>query len=159
MGEMTRGECPRCHAERNAEILAEDCVERTDDDSGIWSESSLAILKCSGCDCRYIRRITACSEDADPETNEIEPETTYWPSRSLSRSRPRPRWLGSEILGFGFEADEPAIAAVLVEVYSAVDANLHVLATIGMRTVFDRACDRLGVDQYFKFADKLGARC
>jgi hypothetical protein len=62
-----RGRCPNCQADRNAEILAEDTQEGEDQASGIWGKNSFSILRCLGCDHRYIRHVRACSEDADPE--------------------------------------------------------------------------------------------
>ena len=65
---------PICGADRNAEVLAEDTVEDEDKAIGIWGRSTYSILRCLGCDIRYIRRVQACSEDAepvdDPETGE-----------------------------------------------------------------------------------------
>jgi hypothetical protein len=150
MGETTKGHCPNCRAERNAEIVAEDSFEGTDEDSGIWSGSSYAILRCLGCDNRYFRQLSSCSEEADMETGEITPETTYYPSPVSPVHRRRPQWLW-----FGFEMDHPALSALLEELYTALDADLRVLATTGMRTVFDCACDVLGVDRNLTFADKL----
>lgn len=166
MGDKTtRGHCPNCRAERNAEILAEDIVEGTNPESQIWSCSQYAILRCLGCDNRYIRRTEGCDVDADPETGEIPETVEYWPSRPTSRSspisRPRPPWLIASIDDIlepksRFEAVYPALYALLEELYAALDANLPTLATIGTRTVFDCACNLLGVSSELSFEKKLG---
>jgi hypothetical protein len=44
---------------------------------------------------------------------------------------------------------------LLGEVYTALDNNLVILATIGMRTMFDCASQKLGADPNQSFAEKL----
>jgi len=44
-----------------------------------------------------------------------------------------------------------------MEVYGALNANLPILSTIGIRTAFDVASDILKVDQGLTFAEKLDA--
>jgi hypothetical protein len=120
---------------------------------------------------RYIRLVQLCSEDTelddDPETGElievIKEQVTYWPSPSPSpprARRPRPPWLGFAYddhpeLSIGFASDYPELATLLCELYTALDNGLPILATIGMRTVFDCASQKLGTDPNQSFADKL----
>ena len=93
-----RGHCPNCDAERNAEVLAEDTLEEEDKASGVWGRSTYSILRCLGCDRRYIRLVQACSEDTtledDPETGEpfwaINEQVTYWPSPPRVKGAPSP---------------------------------------------------------------------
>jgi hypothetical protein len=47
------------------------------------------------------------------------------------------------------------LADLLDELYTALNNNLHILATIGMRTVFDCASQLLGTDPNQSFAEKL----
>jgi hypothetical protein len=167
---IVRGHCPNCDADRNAEVLAEDTVEEEDKLHGFWAKSSYSILRCLGCDRRYIRHGEVCSEDAelhfDPATGEayqeIEERVTYWPtsaSSSQKARRVRPAWLGlglvHQIFEQGFAFDYPALATLLTEVYTALDNDLQTLATIGIRTVFDCASQLLGCDADQNFAEKL----
>jgi len=145
---QVRGRCPNCRADRNAEVLAEDTQEGEDDAGGIWGKTSFSILRCLGCDHRYIRHVQACPEDSDPETGEVEEKVSYWPSHER---RHRPSWLW----GMEFAAGQAKLAALLAEVYAALDNNLSVLATIGMRTAFDCASQLLGADANQSFAEKL----
>jgi hypothetical protein len=159
---ILRGHCPNCDADRNAEVLAEDTLE--DGESGIWFRSTYSILRCRGCDRRYIRLVQLCSEDTvvegDPETGEptfaINEHVTYWPSPPRARRR-RPAWLGFACpeLSLGFASDYPELATLLDELYTALDNDLQILATIGMRTVFDCASQKLGTDPNQSFAEKL----
>ncbi len=162
-----RGHCPNCDAERNAEVLAEDTLEEEDKASGVWGRSTYSILRCLGCDRRYIRLVQACSEDTaledDPETGEpfwaINEQVTYWPSPPRVRGRRRPAWLECRLefseISVGLASEYPELASLLGEVYTALDNKSHILATIGMRTVFDCASLKLGADPNQSFAEKL----
>src|ERR1700730_3924186 len=99
---ILRGHCPNCGAHRNAEVLAEDTLEEEHEGSGIWFRSTHSILRCLGCDRRYIRLVELCSEDwdddFDPDTGEtsltLNERVTYWPSIPPPRAtRLRPDWL------------------------------------------------------------------
>lgn len=164
---VLRGHCPNCDADRNAEVLAEHTVEQEDDASGVWYKGTHSILRCLGCDTRYFRLAELCSEDYDgdfdPDTGEtflaLNQRVTYWPSVPTPRAaelgtvcRRRPE----RLFGPGrFVSEYPELADLLCEVYAALDHNLLTLATIGMRTVFDCASQKLGADPDQSFADKL----
>jgi hypothetical protein len=170
---ILRGHCPNCDADRNAEVLAEDTLEKVHEESGIWFRSTHSILRCLGCDRRYIRLVELCSEDCDddfdPDTGEtsltLNERVTYWPSAPAPcpATRPRPEWLWPDFqfwpdlqetkLGLGSEY--PDLARLLREVYTALDCNLQTLATIGMRTVFDCASQLLGCNPCQNFQEKL----
>jgi Domain of unknown function (DUF4145) len=174
-----RGHCPSCDADRKAEVLAEDTLEE-EDASGVWARSTYSILRCLGCDRRYIRLVELCSEDwdddFDPDTGEtsrtLNARVTYWPSvpttsiPTIRATRRRPDWIWCDplkvdlSLGIASEYPElaseyPDLARLLGEVYTALDNKLHILATIGMRTVFDCASQKLGADPNQSFAEKL----
>lgn len=142
-----RGHCPNCGSVRNAAILAEDMVQ-AEEDGGVWWKSTYSILRCLGCDCRYIRHVEECSEDAEPETGEINERVSYWPNNHTRRRRPDWLWIT-------FEFSYPALSALLKELYAALDHDLCVLASIGMRTVFDCASGLLGANSNQSFGEKL----
>jgi hypothetical protein len=158
---IVRGHCPNCDADRNAEVLAEDTVEEENEKYGCWYRSSYSILRCLGCDRRYIRHVEACSEDVaweyDPATGEphleIDKRVTYWPAQKARRSRPP--WLGFFQKDFGFISAYPELITLLDELYTALDNKLWILATIGIRTVFDCASQLLGCNPDQSFAEKL----
>src|SRR5262249_17756744 len=166
---ILRGHCPNCDAERNAEVLAEDTLEKVHEESGIWFRSTYSILRCLGCDRRYIRLAELCSEDSyddfDSDTGEtsstLNERVTYWPSipTSPAKTRRRPDWLWYDPLetdlSLEFASEYPELASLLGEVYAALDNKLHILATIGMRTVFDCASRKLGADPNKNFAENL----
>jgi hypothetical protein len=73
-------------------------------------------------------------------------ETIYWPSVI---KRARPKWFDA------LRERDNSLGLLLDEMYSALDADLRVLAAIGARTVFDRASELLGVDEGLSFQEKL----
>jgi hypothetical protein len=166
---VLRAHCPNCDADRNAEVLAENTLEKVHEESGIWFRSTYSILGCLGCERRYIRLVELCDEDYnydfDPVTGEppltLNERVTYWPSNPTNPPmRRRPDWLwGGDPLELdfspGFASEYPELVSLLLEVYSALDNKLHILATIGMRTVFDCASQKLGADPNQNFAEKL----
>jgi hypothetical protein len=162
------GHCPGCDADRNAEVLAEDTVEEElDPRGGVWVKSTFSILRCLGCDTRYIRRAELCSldedYDVDPHTGEtfitLNERVTYWPSvPTPPTTRPRPDWLLFDFLrdpGPQFASKYPELATLLGEVYAALDNNLQILSAIGIRTVFDRPSQLLGCHPSQNFPEKL----
>ncbi len=158
---LSRGHCPRCGPDRNAEVLAEDAVESKIEDGNIWiwGKSTSSILRCLGCNQRYIRYAEICSEDEktifDSETGEGEYEirehVTYWLSQStLPIKRPQPFWVWSEL-----QFKYPEFYELIEELYAALNNDLPTLATIGIRTVFDCAAVLLGAGQNQSFLQKL----
>lgn len=157
----SQGLCPSCGAVRNAKIIAEDTVEG--EDGIVWARTTLSILRCLGCDRRYVRSIEMCSEDTehveDPVTGEmveeIQERISYWPSQTslsspIGRARPEWMWVWSDLV---LKYEE--LYGLLNELYDALNNNLPILATVGMRTVFDCASALLGADPRQKFAEKL----
>jgi hypothetical protein len=61
-----------------------------------------------------------------------------------------------EIRVVSFRFTDVDMASLLDEVYVALNNDLRVLAAIGIRTVFDRATELLGVDPGLRFFEKLG---
>jgi hypothetical protein len=56
---------------------------------------------------------------------------------------------------FGFISAYPELKTLLGELYTALDNKLWILATIGIRTVFDCAAQLLGCNPDQSFAEKL----
>ena len=165
---ILRGHCPDCDADRNAEVLAEDTNEGVDEPSGIWFKSTYSILRCLGCDRRYIRLVQLDSEDSswdeDPHTGEnfetLNERVTYWPSVPTPRTmHRRPEWLWLDPLEEEperhFTSQYPELATLLHELYAALDNNLQILSAIGIRTVFDCASQLLGCHPNQSFPEKL----
>lgn len=150
---ITKGHCPECGAEKNADIVAAYKNNWRLDEQAIWGYVDYRILKCRGCDSIYYQSAEVFSENvnyyydaAGHPQQEYEVVYSHWPS-PLKRSRPS--WLDELI---SLDAD---LHSILKEVYSGLDGDLAVLSATGMRTAFDRATELLGVDPAKPFQQKL----
>ena len=149
-----KGHCPRCGANR-ADIAAEHKVEFHDDSDGYFSEVTYyRVLECRGCGEHYFKSTSSNSEDfhsyTNPITGEIEEEQYevihYWPPAAKRR---RPEWFDE------IHSKDRILDSLFRDVYTALSNNLGVLAAIGMRTVFDRASELLGIEPTIPFQQKL----
>lgn len=140
MTKTIKGHCPNCGADRNAEIVAN--YEAAADKDDIWWNGEFQILRCMGCDAVYYRKEEWCSED-DPGG-----KITYWPAPS---KRKRPAW------AVNLMEEDYALYGLVMETYEALNNDALVLAAIGLRTVFDRASEKMGVDPSLQFDKKLDA--
>ena len=151
---IIKGHCPNCGSGRKAFVRASHVVQHPDDGDGASASDTGMILECCGCERVYFRRDYWFSEWETivdhPVTGqpmlEGGTETTYWPSVI---ARQRPKWLDP------LRDRDNSLGLLLDEMYSALDADLRVLAAIGARTVFDRASELLGVDAAISFQKKL----
>jgi hypothetical protein len=98
-----------------------------------------------GCDQVYFRTEGRCSEDAEPDGTPV-PRITYWPAPSKRKS---PEW--------AWALDDSALYELVNETYVALNNDAPVLAAIGLRTVFDRASETMGVNPALSFEEKLDA--
>lgn len=155
----TKAYCRACAGERNCDIRGE-YAQAGGDENFAW-HVVWQILQCLGCDKVFCRTVSTNSEDINysydhdgNEVSETQETYNYWPAKSR---RSRPTWLGD----FGTEleaSDFPNIHeldGVMLETYRALDTDLTILSTIGLRTAFDVASSILGVDSSLKFEQKL----
>jgi hypothetical protein len=145
MTKTVKGHCPNCGTDRNAQIVAEHGI--TDDDESVWWSAKFQIVQCRGCDEVYYRKVEMCSEDAEADGRPI-PRITYWPAPS---KRKPPDW-AIELL-----SQDSTLYDLVAETYVALNNDAPVLAAVGLRTVFDRASEKMGVDPVLQFAEKLDA--
>jgi hypothetical protein len=145
------GHCPKCGSGR-ADAVAEHKVEHHEPDFD--SETYYRVLECRGCGQPYFKSSSTNSEDFrhyfDPDQGEEVQEyietINYWPPSAKRRS---PDWVSD----IGFE--DRVLGSLFNDVYTALSNNLGVLSAIGMRTVFDRASELLGIDPETTFKQKL----
>lgn len=145
------GHCPECGSER-ADVVAQ---HKEEFDYGEVSGATFySVLECRGCGHCYFKTLSWNSEDIDHEQNPVTGEwdtiaherITFWPP--TAKRRP-PEW--ADDIGF----EDRVLGSLFDDVYTALSNNLGVLAAIGMRTVFDRASELLGIDPGKPFKQKL----
>src|SRR3954452_18737735 len=133
-----KGHCPNCGPNRNAEVVANHESQSSDEDD-VWWAANDEILRCMGCDEIYHRKVVRCSEEEGPAIS-------YWPAPS---ARKRPSWTNE------LPSEDLDLYKLVLETYTALDNDAPVLAAIGLRTVFDRTSEKLGVDPALGFGEKL----
>lgn len=146
-----KGQCPECGAER-ADVAAQHKEEF--DYGDISGGTYYSVLECRGCGHHYFKSLSWNSEDINhernPDTGEWEPapheRVTFWPPAAKRR---KPEW--ADEIGL----EDRVLGSLFDDVYIALSNNLGVLAAIGMRTVFDRASELLGIDPGKTFKQKL----
>ena len=141
----TKANCNTCGGNRSAFIRAQHSVredfETSDPEYPVWYETTIAILECAGCHDLSTRRSGWLSE-YDPEFES--PDISYWPppQRSL------PPWHS--------DLGDDNLRTAMKEVYVAVSQEMVILASIGVRTLLDRAFYLLlNEEDYGPFARKL----
>ena len=141
-----RAHCPDCGGARNAAIIREHKARWDNEGAGIWGQEKYRILKCSGCDTVYFQTISTNCEDFD-EGGPVE-HVSYWPAPSR---RKEPTSM------FEVQVADDKLHSLLVETYAALNNDARVLAAIGLRTIFDRVSEKLGIRQNLTFKEKLQA--
>jgi hypothetical protein len=150
----SKGHCPECGKDRNADVVGFHRWRWDNDEAGIWGSVEYYILKCRGCETAYFKTSEYCSENIDQRINLVtgqwegvlEETARYWPSPS---KRKKPEWI-SDLTAIDWN-----LKHLFADIYTALDNDLGVLAAIGVRTVFDRASELIGIDPALNFKEKL----
>jgi Domain of unknown function (DUF4145) len=149
-----KGHCPHCGPNRHADVVGYHERDTTDDLAPVWATTEYRILQCRGCECVYFQTDETFSEDIgaqyNPATGEMEEylrhKITHWPAPV---QREQPNW-SSELMGV-----DPDLYSLFDDIYIALNQELNVLSAIGIRTIFDRASELLGVHPAKTFKEKL----
>ena len=134
MTKTVKANCNECGGERNAFVRASHS-DRGDNGHVLWAET-MEILECCGCNDLSMRR-----EFSFLEWDET--EITYWPPKQSHK----PEWHD--------RLPDENLCQAMKEVYVALNQGLVMLASIGVRTLLDRAFFLLLKKDYGAFANKL----
>jgi hypothetical protein len=132
--EIVKAHCNQCGGGRKAQIRASYTADGTDGQTS-WSNTH-EVLECCGCGGVSVRRQHWFSEwdyiegDDANGTMRLVPgiRVTYWPPET---KRHKPAWASG--------LSDSVLRGIFDEVYQALNAGLTVLASIGTRTLLDRA--------------------
>ena len=124
--EETKANCNTCGGNRSAFIQAKHSVEEHfgEEKYPIWQETTISILECAGCHDLSTRRSVWFSEN-HPEFDSL--VISYWPPEQ----RDLPEWHS--------QLEDDNLLTAMEEVYVAVSQEMVILASIGVRTLLDRA--------------------
>jgi len=160
LGTTIKANCGRCGGERNCEIKGFHAESGSEADGRFEWHTGWYLLVCRGCEYPFAQSVSTDSESYDEyydregdyvrESIEI---VETWPPEA---KRPIPDWFKhSHVEGNLVKA--VALNAALSELYRALNANLMVLSSIGIRTAFDAASETLGIEPGLSFEAKLNA--
>jgi hypothetical protein len=148
---VTKAHCNKCHGTKNSWVRADHTVNSSDGPIS-WSHS-YEVLQCCGCDTLSVRHKHWFSEWDQMDYDDygqlvMRPgvKETYYPPPTV---RAKPTWSDN--------IEDDVLRDVLDELYSALTMGLNVLATVGARTLLDRAGYLLIGDPKGGFEGKLSA--
>ncbi|MDH4982189.1 DUF4145 domain-containing protein [Hyphomicrobium sp. D-2] len=150
--ERVKGECPLCGRDKWADIRGEIKSQYDDERSGVFGGDTYRLLECRGCNTVYYQHESFFSEDVEQDYDgQLTPVARFKYYPSLSK-RDRPKWFGG-----WFFAAESDLYRLVESLYTAIDNDLLILAASGVRTAFDVAVSKLGIDPTISFEEKIGA--
>lgn len=149
--EIIKAHCNKCHGPKNSWVRASHTAGGSDGPIS-WTHR-YEVLQCCGCDTLSVRHEHRFSEWDQMDYDEsgkliMRPgiKETYYPAPTV---RGKPIWSD--------RISDDVLRDVLDELYSALDAGLNVLASVGARTLLDRAGYLLIGDPKGGFEGKLSA--
>lgn len=151
--------CPRCDGERTCEVHGHLDAPWSWDD-GIHSQyggNEHHLLRCCGCKTAFYRLASWNSENwdgrFDPATGEQEiyHPLSYSTFPTPDKALDKPDWI------WHLNKVDQRLSAIVDELYDAQEAGRLVLATIGLRTAFDRATEILEIEVGSTFSEKIKA--
>jgi hypothetical protein len=151
--------CPTCEGERVCLVHGQ-FVERwsweDENDYYVNGENDHRILQCRGCETVFYHKSSWNSEEWEeryhPHTGEhvtLHPLSVSTFPEVVKPGKKRPDWYTQP------NKIEPRLGSILREMYDARDTNSFILASIGLRTAFDRASELLGVPAEDTFESKV----
>ena len=157
--EVRKAECSKCGGIRNCDVRGSHRDIYSDEQNDAWTH--WRILKCRGCEHTFVEVVSANSEDCEPYVEADGSQGLrnvetfrYWPA--LAR-RHRPEWMSEYGISDTNTFEVDALEKAMVELYQALDADLRMLAGIGIRTAYDIASELLGVNPDLPFSKKMDA--
>lgn len=150
--------CPRCKGERNCQEHGVVSVpwEVGDEVNHMWGKDESRLLQCCGCETVFLHIKSWNSELFDIEYDYVQRdqvqvpiiEITTFPAAEIDQSR-KPDWV------WEIAKTDPQLHKILDETYSAYQEGLLILASVGLRTAFDRATETLQIDPGHTLDEKI----
>jgi len=157
MGDTTfrTAHCGNCAGSRECSVKGMHHQSFNDEEFG-HSEATWRILECTECKSVFIEIASTNDEKIvseiglDGEEQEVFAETKYyWPQ---IRRNSIPPWFMQYVI---LKIHHKMLRRALVEIYAAIESDLHLLSAIGIQRCFEIASEVLGVDPNLDFDAKL----
>jgi hypothetical protein len=157
MAKTFKAHCPRCDGERNCLIHGE--FEKAwnweNGQNYMWGQSDYKLAQCVGCEQVFFHQSSWDSEEwdfeHDPRTGEevqVNPRTITTFPAPLKKSQ-KPDWV------WDIAKIDLQLHKILEEMYLAYDHGSFILASVGLRTAFDRATEILEIDPSLTLTEKV----
>jgi hypothetical protein len=121
--------CGECKKVTNHNVIAEHKTSGDANDDEIHWWATYQIVQCMGCDDISFRRVSACTEDYDPNTGKIEESEALYPDRISGRTPMEDHDL------FPVKTKR-----VYLETLKALNNQTPLLAAIGLRALIESIC-------------------
>lgn len=154
--EIFKAHCPTCNGERKC--LVHGKTERHQEyDDGVnymSAHTKHKLMECLGCETVFYHEISTNSEDMydgyDHEGNMIQtPIETITTYPTPEQNDVRPEWL------WELRSIDKQLFNIMNETYSAYENKSYILASIGLRTIFDRTTEVLKIHPALSLGEKV----
>lgn len=157
MTSVFRANCPRCDGERVCIIHGEFDQPWSFDDGRHYMEGQIdhKLVQCAGCETVFYHSSSWDSERCDYDYHHITGETVVsYPRKIVTFPLPeeksqKPDWV------WEIGKLDPQLYTILDETYKAREVNSFILASVGLRTAFDRVTEYLKIDAALSLEDKV----
>lgn len=149
--------CPRCDGDRKSDVHGafDHNWSQGTDDYEVYGHVEYRILQCRGCETVFFWQKATDSEhtdhDFDPRTNgTVEfyiPTIETFPAPEKRKDRPDWSW--------ELHKHDANLSRIMGEVYSAAEAGLLMLASVGLRAAIDRMAEKVGIDPAIAMEAKI----
>jgi hypothetical protein len=157
MSKTFKAHCPRCDGERTCFIHGEheELWSWHDGYNSQHGQNDYKIAECCGCEVVFFHKSSWDSDEwdisYDPVTREeiiTNPVTVItFPAPEKKSKKPDWVWAIAKI--------DPQLFHILEEMYQAYEQGSFILASVGLRTVFDRATEVLKIDPGLSLEKKV----
>lgn len=121
--------CAECKKVTNHNVIAEHTTQDDLNGDDITSWTTYQIVRCLGCDDISFRRISACTEDYDPNTGKLEESEALYPDRTSGRTPMEDH-----------DLFPTKTRRVYLETLKALNNQTPLLAAIGLRALIESIC-------------------
>ena len=154
--EVLKAHCPTCDRMTNCDIHGQVVKEWVfnEDLHHVCGKENYKLLECKGCGTVFFHHLSTNSENMkyryiDEKKFISEPEEFIITFPAPEKDDIRPSWLGS------LYYKDTQLHTIMDEMYTAHENKSFILASIALRTSFDRVIDILKIDSALSFKEKL----
>ncbi|WP_157658342.1 DUF4145 domain-containing protein [Burkholderia ubonensis] len=158
-----KARCPQCEREQNCDVRGKfgRTWQSDDEEHSVDGHNDYFILQCRGCEFVFFQMSGWFSEDWDVRRNPVtgaqemfNPVTTTTLSTLPEPPSPAHRRAMEEMVS-PLRAVDEQLGRIMDEVYVAHEKQSLILASVGLRTAFDRATEILQIDAGHSLEDKV----